>query len=185
MPKRVSLFQILRRELGQQIAAEGFTEIPQDASSRTNTLLYFREPSRGKSLGFWFQRDVKALYVDAVGSALNLEFFRSLEDRFNMRRRKRAFFLYTPGEREEMRALQNQMIGRLPPLASIFAPWEIKVRGEFLERCRQMVQEPFSPSTDVWMRYRDEADIVAWTSFIGRLLPALVERFDAALPEQP
>src|SRR5580693_679464 len=67
MAKRVSLFKLLRRELGPQLAAQGYAEVPQSASSRTHILSYFREPSRGSSLGFWFQRDVKAFCVDAIG----------------------------------------------------------------------------------------------------------------------
>ena len=84
MAKRVPLFKVLRRELDAQISAEGFTEIPLAASERTSMLMYFRDSSRGKSLGFWFQRDVKSIYVDALGSSFTIEFFRSIDDPYEI-----------------------------------------------------------------------------------------------------
>ncbi len=183
MANRVSLFKVLRRELGSQLTAEGFTEVPQDASSRNHMLFYFREPSRGRSLGFWFQRNVKSLSVDALGSFFSLEFFRSLVDPYNMNNRERAYYLLTPPEREKMRSLQNNMIKRLPPLESIVKPWEIKAFGKWMERERQVINKAFNPLHDVWMRYRDADDILAWTCFIGSILPALAERFDIVKPQ--
>jgi len=177
--KRVSLFRVLRRELGPQLAAQGYVEQPQNASSRTDHLLFFREPSRGPSHGFWFQRDVKANCVDALGSSFTLEFFRSLENRIASNGRRRAYFMLTAPELEEMRVLQNNMIKRLPPPESVLEPFQVKICKRSLERGRQPVDCAFNPCHDVWMRYRDEEDILAWTSFIGRLLPALAERFAA------
>ena len=115
--KRVSPFKVLRRELGRQLAANGFGEVPQDASSRNHILLYFSQESHVRRFGFWFQRNVKSLYVDALGSSFTLESFRSLEDPFKAGGgRERFYFLLTPAEREEMRAIQNHVINRLPPL---------------------------------------------------------------------
>jgi hypothetical protein len=181
MAKRISLFKLLRRELGPQLTAQGYTEVPQSASERTYILSYFREVSRGPSLGFWFQRDVKALCVDALGSSVTLEFFRSLENPFAMDGRERGYFMLTASELEEMRLLQNNMIKRLPPPEAVLDSGTWEIYRELIEPRRQAVANPFNPRHDVWMRYRDEEDILAWTSFIGRLLPTLAERF-AALP---
>lgn len=176
--KRVSLFKVLRRELGQQLAASGFSEVPQDASCRSHILLYFKQESHVSRFGFWFQRNVKSLYVDALGSSFTLEFFRSLEDPFKAGGgRERFYFLLTPSEREEMRAIQNNVIHRLPPLEGFLAPWEMESFGAIAEKQRQVVEKPLNPLQEVWMRYRDEADILTWTAFIGRLLPTLGERF--------
>jgi hypothetical protein len=125
---------------------------------------------------------VKSSFVDAVGSSFTLEFFRSLADPFKMDARRRAFFLLTPPELEEMRFLQNKMIGRLPALVTVLKPYEMKLFSADIEAKRQIIIEPFNPLHDVWMRYRDELDLLAWTSFIGPLLPSLVERFDRAKP---
>lgn len=176
--KRVSLFKVLRRELGQQLAANGFGEVHQDASSRSYILLYFREESQASRFGFWFQRNVKSLYVDALGSSFTLEFFRRLEDPFKVDGgRERFYFLLTPAEHEEMRTIQNNVIKRLPPLEGFVAPWEMESFGALLEQQRQVIEKPFNPLHEVWMRYRDEPDILTWTAFIARLLPTLWERF--------
>lgn len=182
MAKRVSLFQVLRQELGALISAEGFTEIPLSASERTSILMYFRDSSRGKSLGFWFQRDVKSFYVDALGSSFTMEFFRSIDDPYDIDSGERVYFLLTAAELKEMRVLQNNMIKRLPPLESVLEPWELEISGKFAEQYRKVINKPFNPRIEVWMRYRDKEDLVSWTSFIGRILPSLIERFEIAKP---
>jgi hypothetical protein len=182
MAKRVSLFKLLRRELGPQLAAQGYAEVPQSASSRTHILSYFREPSHGPSLGFWFQRDVKALCVDALGSSFTLEFFCSLENPFCLDGRKRSYFLLNASELEVMRVLQNNMIKRLPQPEAVLKPVERKIFSRSLQQGSQSIEDAFNPRHEVWMRYRDEEDILAWTSFIGRLLPALAERFATLRP---
>lgn len=183
MAKRISLFKVLRRELGRQFTAEGYAEVPQDASSRNYILCYFKKRPHGRSHGFWFQRDVKSLFVEALGSSFTLEFFRSLANPCDLNSRERAYFLLTPPELEEMRSLQNNVIKRLPALESLFTPCEVGDFGSLAESRRQVIEEPFNPLHEVWMRYRDEADILTWTSFVGRLLPALAERFEAAKPQ--
>jgi hypothetical protein len=179
MAKRIWLFKVLRRDLGPRIAAEGFTEVPQEKSERTHVLLYFRDSPQRSSLGFWFQRNVKSMFVDALGSSFTLEFFRSLKDPYDMDNRERAYYLLTPLELEEMRGLQNEVIKRLPPLESVLKPWEVKLFANSVAADRQVITEPFNPLQDVWMRYRDEEDISVWTCFIGRILSSLAERFEA------
>jgi hypothetical protein len=178
MAKRVSLIKVLRRELGSFLADQGFAEVPQEKSEQTHILLFFREASNDKSLGFWFQRDVKAYKVDALGSSFTLEFFKSLEKCFDFGHRERIFFLLTPEEREEMRVLLNKMVSRLPPLEQFMTAREIKSWDEeFLTKYTQPTDEPFTPGIDRWMRYRDAEDLLAWTIFIKRLFPSLVDRF--------
>ena len=180
MATRVSLFKVLRRELGPQIAARGYAEVSQSASDRTWLLPYFRKAPRGKSRGFFFQRNVKSLWVDALGSRFNLEFFSSSTGVYEWDYRERIYYLLTQPEREEMRILQNNMIKRLPPLETVLRPGQIKLYGKTIKPDRKIVKESFNPLYDPWMRYRDEEDILAWTLFIGRLLPDLTERFELA-----
>ena len=186
MAKRVSLFKLLRRELAQRLMADGFAEVPQGASERNHILMYFRDASRGSRLGFWFQRNVKSSDVDAFGSSFNLEFFRSVDDPYDMDGRQRSYYLLSTPEREEMRELQNRMIRRLPPPPPecVLEPWQLRTLVERRERYAQVVTEPFNPRHDVWMRYRDEEDVLAWTSFISRLLPSLIERFEVERPRR-
>ncbi len=110
--------------------------------------------------------------MDIYGSSFNVEFFKS----FDMRERERIFYLLDAKELEEMRAIQNRMIARLPQPPGTLANWERKC-VESMQYMRQAVDAPFNPLHDVWMRYRDEEDQLAWTAFLDRLLPAALARF--------
>jgi hypothetical protein len=184
MRKRVSLFKVLQRELGPSLITLGFVQVPQAGSERSHILMYFKDTPRDRALGLWFQRNVKASFVDARGSSFTFEFFRSRDNPYGRDGRERSYFLLAPPELEEMRELQNRVIARLPPLDSVLQPYEIELFGHSLERDYQMITEPFNPRHERWMRYRDEADILAWTSFIDQLLPGLIGRFESAKPPQ-
>ena len=83
-----------------------------------------------------------------------------------------------------MRALQNEVISRLPKEDPDREPGSSALVRANLGK-RDPVTVPFNPRHDVWMRYRDERDLCGWTGFISRLLPVLVERFEAAIPAKP
>lgn len=178
MAKRVLLYKVLRRELGDCIASHGFIEVPRDKSPQKDQLVYYRETLQNQTVGINFLRDNKAVRVDAVGTSFTIEFFRTLDIHSYHKQYERIFYLLTAIELEEMRALQNKMIQRLPPLDQFLQPWEFEWADLFIRpHYCQTIDEPFNPLHDRWMRYRDEEDILAWTKFIERLLPSLVDRF--------
>lgn len=177
MSKRVSLSKVLRRELGTTLASQGFVEVPQDKSGQTNYLVFFRKTPKNKSVGFWFQRDVKASNVEVLGSCFTLEFFPTLKNRHSPDQRERYAYLLNADELEEVRQLQNKMIKRMPK--EKLSPEELEDLKEWFPRMIYPIKKPLEPS-DVWMRYRDEEDLLGWTKFIERHFPSLVERFLSA-----
>jgi hypothetical protein len=142
-------------------------------------LEYRRVASGASPLRVWFQRDVKSHDVELLGSRFTVEFGRSLE----LRERKRFFRLLNEAEREEVRRLQNRMIGRIPSDASsLLGAVKTLVFGPSWPEERRPIDTPFAPDEDVWLRYRDEEDVVAWTGFLARLLDDLIRRFETAHP---
>lgn len=148
----------------------GFAESPGKFGGG-NLLVYERQGSPDDPLGLWFYRYSKASDVDLYGTQFTVEIFCS----FEVDDRERLFFLLNVEELEEMRTIQNRMVARLPPMP-VDIPSYFRLHHDLRQRDRQMVDEPFYPRHDVWMRYRDEEDLLAWTPFVARLLPQMFER---------
>jgi hypothetical protein len=72
--------------------------------------------------------------------------------------------------REQVRAVQNAVIRRLPPApARVLRLLDDRARHSYLAQGKQ-VTRPYDRDDDIWFRYRDERDLDAWF----RLLPALL-----------
>jgi hypothetical protein len=74
--------------------------------------------------------------------------------------------------REQVRAVQNAIIARMPPPPAHITD---QLTGEhldwYLSRGRQ-VATAYSPSDDVWFRHRDPRDLADWFRLLPALLPA-------------
>jgi hypothetical protein len=177
--KRPQLVALLRRDLGAALSRAGLEEAERDRGSRTWMLEYRRSAPAHPPLLVWFQRDVKSHHVDLLGSRFTLELGRSPR----LRDRERFFRLLTPAEREEVRTLQNRVIERLPRSdGSLLGALSALIFGPAWPDRRERIATPFPPDEDVWLRYRDEEDVVAWTGFLARLLEDLIRRFETAHP---
>jgi hypothetical protein len=177
--KRPQLPAVLRRDLGPVLSRAGLEEAAPDPGTRSWKLEYRRPSPSDPPLRLWFQRDVKAFDVDVLGSSFTLEFGRSPR----LKDRARFFRLLTEPEREEVRRLQNRVIERLPASSGSFLAMALAfVFGPSFPHKRERIVKPFSPDEDVWLRYRDDEDVVAWTRFLAALLSDLIRRFEAAHP---
>jgi hypothetical protein len=79
--------------------------------------------------------------------------------------------------------LQNRVIERLPRSdGSFLGAVSALIFGPAWPDRRERIAAPFPPDEDVWPRYRDEEDVVAWTGFLARMLEDLIRRFEAAHP---
>jgi hypothetical protein len=76
--------------------------------------------------------------------------------------------------RERVRAAQNAMIRRLPPVpARVLRTLDAPARDAYLAQGRQ-VTAAYGPDQDIWFRYRDERDLDAWFRLLTVLLPGVL-----------
>ena len=76
--------------------------------------------------------------------------------------------------REQVRAVQNAVIRRLPPApARVLRMLDHRAREEYLAQGKQ-VATAYRPDHDVWFRYRDERDLDAWFGLLPVLLPGVL-----------
>jgi hypothetical protein len=178
------LFELLRKELGPVFAEMGLVEMPPDPASRSYVLYYGGQSRHGSAIGLWFQRHVKASSVAAFGSSFTLEFeAQTVETQVyrggGLRHRERLSVLLSPSEREEMRIVQNRVIGRMIALrehllrTTDILPFEYQIVGDSLDP----VVQPYGQAEDVWMRFRVNEDILDWAGFLKPLLPSKFEGF--------
>jgi hypothetical protein len=76
--------------------------------------------------------------------------------------------------REQVRAVQNAVIRRLPPApARVLRTLDTSARDGYLAQGRQVTQA-YGPDSDVWFRHRDERDLDAWFRLLRVLLPGVL-----------
>jgi hypothetical protein len=89
----------------------------------------------------------------------------------------RLFSLLTHDELEEHRAIQNQVIAKLPldeaSLESLPPKWQADRLARVAPR---LAPYPPTLNLDLWFRYLDEEDVRRWMKFIGRVLPGAFGR---------
>jgi hypothetical protein len=77
--------------------------------------------------------------------------------------------------RERVRAVQNAVIGRLPPApARVLRVLDERARGRYLAQ-GMPVTAAYRPDHDIWFRYRDERDLDAWFRLLPVLLPGVLD----------
>jgi hypothetical protein len=172
--KSTETYSILRGAIGPWCKSNGFVRVK-------GGMLGFVKPIGTKFLVFWFQvsRDGWDAYA---GSQFTTEFQVSSEDRPGAGGatvvRARLNALLQPEERESLRALQNDVIRRLPappPEHYILQMPDERVRVWYRAKFAT-VSQPYSERDDVWMRYHESADVKRWADFVLPLLPAVSER---------
>ena len=82
--------------------------------------------------------------------------------------------LEDPG-REQVRAVQNAVISRMPPApARAVRGLDERAQGWYLAQGKQ-VTAAYGPDDDIWFRYRDERDLDAWFRLLPVLLPGVLD----------
>jgi len=77
--------------------------------------------------------------------------------------------------REQVRAVQNAVIRRMPPApARVLRMSDDRARDWYLAQGRQVVAA-YSPDHDIWFRYRDEHDLDAWFRLLPMLLTGVLD----------
>ena len=76
---------------------------------------------------------------------------------------------------EQVRAVQNAVIRRLPPVpARVLRKLDDHARDWYLAQGRQ-VTAAYVPDPDIWFRHRDEHDLDAWFRLLPVLLPGVLD----------
>jgi hypothetical protein len=76
--------------------------------------------------------------------------------------------------REQVRAVQNTVIRRLPPApARVLRMLDDRARDSYLA-LGQPVTTAYAPDHDIWFRHRDERDLDAWFRLLPVLLPGVL-----------
>lgn len=77
--------------------------------------------------------------------------------------------------REQVRAVQNAVISRLPPApARVLRMLDDRTREWYLAQGKQ-VTAAYRPDQDIWFRHRDEHDLDAWFRLLPVLLPGVLD----------
>jgi hypothetical protein len=77
--------------------------------------------------------------------------------------------------REQVRAVQNTVIRRMPPApARVLRALDDRARDRYLAQGK-LVTAPYSPDHDIWFRYRDSRDVDAWFRLLPVLLPGVLD----------
>jgi hypothetical protein len=83
--------------------------------------------------------------------------------------------------REQVRAVQNAIIRRMPPPpAHVVSQLRADTLDWYLSQGRP-VNTPYSPEDDVWFRHRDTQDLAEWFRLLPALLPAALAELEHRL----
>ncbi|MGD0555823.1 MAG: hypothetical protein ABSA93_12665 [Streptosporangiaceae bacterium] len=156
--------------LGPGFAAQGFERrVASPAATWHRTadqefVVAWVQPTRNPDVHGWY------------GSRFIIEFRRGAEPRAGVLGSGFRFCQLLDDEgREQVRAVQNSVIRRLPPApARVLRTLDDPARDRYLAQGKQ-VTAAYSPAHDVWFRHRDERDLDAWFRLLPVLLPGVLE----------
>jgi hypothetical protein len=155
--------------LGPGFAAQGFERKEASAAA------IWHRPAGREFVVAWVQTtrnpDVHGWY----GSKFTLEFRRGAQPRTGVLGPGARFCQLLDDEgREQVRAVQNAVIRRLPPApARVLRTLDDRTRDWYLAQGK-LVTAPYSPDHDIWFRHRDEKDLDAWFRLLPVLLPSVL-----------
>jgi hypothetical protein len=156
--------------LGPGFAAQGF-----ECRGASAAAIWHR-PAGQEFVVAWVQPtrspDVHGWY----GSRFIIEFRRGAQPRAGVLGPGFRFCqLLGDDEREQVRAVQNTVIRRLPPApARVLRMLDDRTRDWYLAQGKQ-VTAAYSPDHDIWLRHRDEYDLDAWFRLLPVLLPGVLD----------
>jgi len=156
--------------LGPGFAAEGFE------CRRGSAVAVWQRPAGREFVVAWAQPTRSPDATGWYGSRFVIEFRRGAQPRAGVLGPGFRFCqLLDDQGRERVRAVQNAVIGRLPPApARVLRTLDAPAREMYLAHGRQ-VTAPYGPDHDIWFRYRDERDLGTWFRLLPALLPGVLD----------
>jgi hypothetical protein len=155
--------------LGPGFAAQGFE------SREPTAAAVWQRPSDQEFVVAWVQPTRNPDALGWYGSRFIIEFRRGAQPRVGVLGPGFRFCQLLDDEgRERVRAVQNAVIRRLPPVpARALRMLDDRARDWYLAQGRQ-VTAAYEPDHDIWFRYRDERDLDAWFRLLPVLLPGVL-----------
>jgi hypothetical protein len=155
--------------LGPGFEAEGFALRAESAAA------VWHRPAGREFVVAWVQPTRSPDALGWYGSRFIIEFRRGAQPSAGVIGPGFRFCQLLDGEgRERVRAVQNAVIRRLPPVpARVLRTLDDRARDDYLAQGKQ-VTAPYGPDHDVWFRYRDERDLDAWFRLLPVLLPGVL-----------
>jgi hypothetical protein len=156
--------------LGPGFAAGGF-----ECRKASATAVWYR-PTGQEFVVAWVQPTRSPDPYGWYGSKFIIEFRRGAQSRSGVLGPGFRFCQLLSDEgREQVRAVQNAVIRRLPPPpASVLRTLDDRTRAWYLTQAKQ-VTAPYRPHQDIWFRHRDEYDLDAWFRLLPVLLPTALD----------
>jgi hypothetical protein len=156
--------------LGPGFAAQGFEH------RQTLAAAVWQRPAGQEFVVAWVQPTRSPDAFGWYGSRFIIEFRRGAQPRTGVLGPGFRFCQLLEDEgRERVRAVQNAVIRRLPPVpARVLGTLDDRARDWYLAQGKQ-VMTAYSPDHDVWFRHRDERDLDAWFQLLPVLLPGVLD----------
>ena len=150
-------------------AAQGFER------RQTSAAAVWQRPAGQEFMVAWVQPTRSPDASGWYGSRFIIEFRRGAQPRAGVLGPGFRFCrLLDDQGREQVRAVQNAVIRRLPPApARVLRTLDERARDVYLAQGRQ-VAAAYGPDHDIWFRYRDERDLDAWFRLLPVLLPGVL-----------
>ena len=152
--------------LGPGFAADGFERL------RPGSTAAWARPSGDQFIVCWVQPSRHPDTSGWYGTKFTVEFRRGDRPAVAVNGpRVRFCRLLDDDGREQVRAVQNAIIRRMPPAPSHITG---QLTGSILDWYLSQGQEvtsPYSPTDDVWFRHRDTHDLADWFELLPVLLP--------------
>ena len=175
--KSQELYRTLREGLGAWFKQQGFKRAKAQLGWQSEPVLV------------WFQCD-KWGWDRWAGSSFFVNFQNSGPPKPWGGPTQRLQEFLTTAELEEALSLQNRVISKLTPpppehiemLRAAFAKTSPNsgLLIESLLSYFEPVERPYRPNEDFSLRYHDDEDVSAWSAFLLRVLPGIVEKLRAA-----
>jgi hypothetical protein len=155
--------------LGPGFAAAGFELRGASAAA------VWQRPAGPEFVVAWVQPTRSPDALGWYGSRFIIEFRRGAQPRAGVLGPGFRFCqLLDDAGRERVRAAQNAVIRRLPPVpARVVRTLDDGARDWYLAQGKQ-VTAAYSPDEDIWFRHRDERDLDAWFRLLPVLLPGVL-----------
>jgi hypothetical protein len=161
-----------RAALGPGFAADGFERL------RSVSIAAWVRPAGEQFIVCWVQPSRHPDSSGWYGTKFTIEFRRGARPAVAVNGPGVRFCnLLDDDGREQVRAVQNAIIARMPPPpAHVLDQLTAGALDWYLSQGRQ-VATAYSPRDDVWFRHRDTQDLAGWFRLLPALLPAALTEF--------